>query len=111
MVTGSSLVSNAGSGNVSLTGLRLLFSRNIASRHGNILSMKFYYHSPEGIEILKLENGKVFTQRLGYCTIAEACETGSLVPTVFGREKLIRSIKRNFISGLTFTHSQQPVIF
>ena len=50
---------------------------------------EFYYHSPEGIEILKLENGKVFTQRLGYCTIAEACETGSLVPTVFGREKLI----------------------
>lgn len=51
---------------------------------------EFYYHSPEGIEVLKMENGLIYTQRRGLCSLAEACEAGSLVPTALGREKLIR---------------------
>lgn len=50
---------------------------------------EFYYHTPEGIEVLTLTNGTLSTQRRGHCSIAEACEAGSLIPTVFGRERLI----------------------
>lgn len=50
---------------------------------------EFYYCSPEGIDIVQLEGNAVYTQRRGLCTLAEACEAGSLVPTVFGSKKLI----------------------
>lgn len=49
---------------------------------------EFYYYSPEGIEIIKATDGMVQTQRGGLCTISEACECGSLVPTVFGQKQL-----------------------
>lgn len=52
---------------------------------------EFYYNSPEGIEVLKLEGNMLHTQRRGWCSIVEACEAGSLVPTAFGKEKLINN--------------------
>lgn len=50
---------------------------------------EFYYYTQEGIEILKLDNGILHTQRLGDVAPEVASHGGYLVPTVFGRERLL----------------------
>lgn len=49
---------------------------------------EFYYSTPEGIEVLKLVDGLLDTQRLGKVPILEAASAGHLVPTAFGTERL-----------------------
>lgn len=51
---------------------------------------EFYYHTNEGVEVLKAIDGEVWTQRLGKVTIESASYGGYLVPTVFGRAVLYK---------------------
>lgn len=50
---------------------------------------EFYYTSPEGTMIVDFSNGDVNLQRIGYCNIERALTTGTLVPTVLGKERLL----------------------
>lgn len=50
---------------------------------------EFYYTNSDGTIIVKFENGYTYTEQLGRADMATVLSTGSLVPTVFGKEKLI----------------------
>ena len=52
---------------------------------------EFYYYTQEGVEILKLDNGILHTQRLGDVPLEVASHGGYLVPTVFGNQRLMNS--------------------
>lgn len=51
---------------------------------------EFYFTTPEGTQVIKLDSdGKFETSRAGRVDLETALSLGSLVPTVFGKDKLI----------------------
>lgn len=52
---------------------------------------EFYFTTPEGVEIVDFSSGKIYIQRLcALGTMEEALAVGTLVPTVLGKERLIK---------------------
>lgn len=51
---------------------------------------EFYLTTPEGIQVVDFSNGPVYVQRLGLCSMEQALTVGTLVPTVFGKQKLVK---------------------
>lgn len=51
---------------------------------------EFYLTTPEGTQIVSFESGRVYVQRVGMADRVKALTVGSLVPTCFGRDKLIK---------------------
>jgi len=50
---------------------------------------EFYLTTLEGTMVVKFENGYTYTEQLGRADFDTVLSTGSLVPTVFGKEKLL----------------------
>ncbi len=51
---------------------------------------KFYYHTPEGVEVVEAVDGMLQTQRVGTVPVEQASYGGYLVPTVFGEQVLYK---------------------
>lgn len=52
---------------------------------------EFYLTTPEGIQVVDFSYGDTYVQRLGLCSREKALTVGSLVPTVFGKEQLVKN--------------------
>lgn len=50
---------------------------------------EFYFSDREGTVVVSLNDGKVYTQRMGLCDLETASTLGSLVPTVLGSKRLL----------------------
>ena len=51
---------------------------------------EFYLTTPEGTQVVDFSYGKTYVQRLGLCDKEQALTVGTLVPTDFGKKKLVQ---------------------
>lgn len=51
---------------------------------------EFYLTTPEGTSIVNFSNGSIYVQNIGLADKEKALTVGTLVPTVFGKEKLLQ---------------------
>ena len=58
---------------------------------------EFYLTTSEGIQVVDFSTGKIPVQKVGECSIEEALTFGTLVPTVFGKERLVEDKDWEFI--------------